>query len=126
MESGLCSGALKMIRTAFELQTISCILFTTPDFFRCSQMLYPASQWRSIACGDGAKLGRCVFDDIVSELAPKFETCGGQLGVLRLGQRHSGGAAHPAVLQHSYYKTRKGGASVVVARRGGLSAPSMN
>ena len=30
-----------------------------------------------VACGGCTKLGRCVFDDIVNELAPKFETCDG-------------------------------------------------
>ena len=30
-----------------------------------------------VACGGCAKLGRCVFDDTVNELAPKFEACDG-------------------------------------------------
>ena len=30
-----------------------------------------------VACGGCAKLGRCVFDDIVNELAPKLDTCDG-------------------------------------------------
>ena len=30
-----------------------------------------------VACGACAKLGRCAFDDIVNELASKFESCDG-------------------------------------------------
>lgn len=30
-----------------------------------------------IACGKWAGLGRCVFDDLVNELAPKLEACDG-------------------------------------------------
>ena len=30
-----------------------------------------------IACGKCAELGRCVFDDLVNELAPKLEACDG-------------------------------------------------
>ena len=57
-----------------------------------------------IACGKCAGLGRCVFDDLVNELAPQAgglrRAGGGQPGVLRLGQRHPGGPADPAVLLH--------------------------
>ena len=47
---------------------------------------------------------------------------GGQPGVLRLGQRHPGGPADPAVLLHPFDKTMKVGAAVAAARRGGLSS----
>lgn len=30
-----------------------------------------------IACGGCAKAGKCVFDDCVNEIAPKFEECDG-------------------------------------------------
>ena len=30
-----------------------------------------------IACGKCAETGKCVFDDAVNEIAPKFETCDG-------------------------------------------------
>ena len=30
-----------------------------------------------IACGNCAEKGKCVFDDIVNETAPKFEACDG-------------------------------------------------
>ena len=79
-----------------------------------------------VACGGCAKLGRCVFDDIVNELAPKFETCDG-LVVGSPVYYASANATLVALLTRLFYstpfdKTMKVGASVVVARRGGLSA----
>ena len=79
-----------------------------------------------IACGGCAKLGKCVFDDIVNELAPKFETSDG-LVVGSPVYYASANATLVALLTRLFYstpfdKTMKVGASVVVARRGGLSA----
>lgn len=79
-----------------------------------------------IACGGCAKLGRCVFDDVVNELAPKFEACDG-LVVGSPVYYASANATLVALLTRLFYstpfdKTMKVGASVVVARRGGLSA----
>ena len=79
-----------------------------------------------IACGGCAKLGKCVFDDIVNELAPKFEACDG-LVVGSPVYYASANATLVALLTRLFYstpfdKTMKVGASVVVARRGGLSA----
>ena len=79
-----------------------------------------------IACGGCAKLGRCVFDDIVNELAPKFEASDG-LVVGSPVYYASANATLVALLTRLFYstpfdKTMKVGASVVVARRGGLSA----
>ena len=79
-----------------------------------------------VACGGCAKLGRCVFNDIVNELAPKFETCDG-LVVGSPVYYASANATLVALLTRLFYstpfdKTMKVGASVVVARRGGLSA----
>ena len=79
-----------------------------------------------VACGGCAKLGRCVFDDIVNELAPKFEASDG----LVIGSPvyyASANATLVALLIRLFYstpfdKSMKVGASVVVARRGGLSA----
>ena len=40
-----------------------------------------------VACNGCAKLGKCVFDDVVNELAPKFEQpCRGKPCLLCLGQ----------------------------------------
>ena len=79
-----------------------------------------------IACGGCAKIGKCVFDDAVNELAPKFEACDG-LVVGSPVYYASANATLVALLTRLFYstsfdKTMKVGASVVVARRGGLSA----
>ena len=79
-----------------------------------------------VACGGCAKLGRCVFDDAVNELAPKFEACDG-LVVGSPVYYASANATLVALLTRLFYstpfdKTMKVGASVVAARRGGLSA----
>lgn len=79
-----------------------------------------------IACGSCAAKGRCVFDDAVNELAPKFEKADG-LVVASPVYYASANATLIACLDRLFYsthfdKTMKVGASVVVARRGGLSA----
>lgn len=79
-----------------------------------------------IACGQCAGTGKCVFDDIVNELAPKFEAADG-LVVASPVYYASANATLIAVLDRLFYsthfdKTMKVGASVVCARRGGCSA----
>lgn len=79
-----------------------------------------------IACGSCSETGKCTFDDIVNELAPKFEASDG-LVVASPVYYASANATLIAALDRLFYstsfdKTMKVGASVVVARRGGLSA----
>ncbi|HIW50987.1 MAG TPA: flavodoxin family protein [Candidatus Blautia intestinavium] len=79
-----------------------------------------------IACGACSEKGKCVFDDIVNEIAPKFEECDG-LVVGSPVYYASANATLVALLTRLFYstsfdKTMKVGASVVCARRGGLSA----
>lgn len=79
-----------------------------------------------IACGSCFKNGKCVFDDIVNECAAKFEACDG-LVVGSPVYYASANATLVAFLTRLFYSTRfdkrmKVGASVVVARRGGLSS----
>lgn len=79
-----------------------------------------------IACRRCYELGKCVFDDIVNELAPKFEEADG-LVVASPVYFASANATLIAVLTRLFYsthfdKTMKVGASVVCARRGGCSA----
>jgi multimeric flavodoxin WrbA len=79
-----------------------------------------------IACLSCAKTGKCVFDDIVNELAPKFEAADG-LVVATPVYYASANATLVACLDRLFYsthfdKTMKVGASVVCARRGGCSA----
>lgn len=79
-----------------------------------------------IACRRCYELGKCVFDDIVNELAPKFEEADG-LVVASPVYFASANATLVSVLTRLFYsthfdKTMKVGASVVCARRGGCSA----
>lgn len=79
-----------------------------------------------IACGSCAQNGKCVFDDAVNEIAPKFEAADG-LVVASPVYYASANATLIACLDRLFYSTSfnkrmKVGASVVVARRGGTSA----
>jgi multimeric flavodoxin WrbA len=79
-----------------------------------------------IACGGCATKGKCVFDDAVNELAPKFEAADG-LVIASPVYYASANATLIACLDRLFYsshfdKSMKVGASVVCARRGGCSA----
>ena len=79
-----------------------------------------------IACGNCAKTGKCVFDDLVNEVAPKFEEADG-LVISSPVYYASANGTLISFLDRLFYsshfdKTMKVGASVAVARRGGLSA----
>lgn len=79
-----------------------------------------------IACRRCATLGKCVFDDIVNEVAAKFEACDGIVlgtpvyyasinGTLKAFADRLFYSAH-------FDKTMKVGAAVVSCRRGGASS----
>lgn len=79
-----------------------------------------------IACGKCSTFGKCVFDDIVNEIAAKFEACDG-LVIASPVYYASANATLVALLQRLFHSTRfsktmKVGASVAVARRGGCSS----
>ena len=79
-----------------------------------------------MACGFCARNGRCVYDDIVNEIAAKFEQADG-LVVGTPVYYASANATTVAVLDRLFYSTRfsklmKVGAAVASARRGGLTA----
>ena len=79
-----------------------------------------------IGCRQCRKNGKCVFDDIVNETAPKFDACDG-IVVGSPVYFASANATLVAFLTRLFYsvpcdKRMKVGASAVVARRGGLSA----
>ncbi len=79
-----------------------------------------------IACNSCAKTGKCAFDDLVNELAPVFEQSDG-LVIASPVYYGSANATLIALLDRLFYstgfdKTMKVGASVVIARRGGLTA----
>lgn len=77
-----------------------------------------------MSCKNGK--GQCVFNDIVNETAQKFKECDG----LVVGTPVYFGSANATLISFltrlfystSFDKTMKVGASVVVARRGGISS----
>ncbi len=79
-----------------------------------------------IACGKCSQLGKCIFDDAVNLIAPKFKEADG-LVVATPVYYASANATLIACLDRLFYstpfdKTMKVGASIAVARRGGCSA----
>lgn len=79
-----------------------------------------------VACNSCSRAGKCVFDDVVNELAPKFEAADG-LVVASPVYYASANATLIACLDRLFYstgfdKTMKVGACVAVARRGGTTA----
>ncbi len=79
-----------------------------------------------IACGSCYRTGKCVFDDAVNEIAPKFEAADG-IVVGSPVYYASANATLIALLDRLFYSTHfdkrmKVGAGVTVARRGGCSA----
>ena len=78
------------------------------------------------ACNGCRKTGKCVFDDVVNEIAPKFEAADGLIAASPVYYA-SANATLVACLDRLFYSTpfdkmMKVGASVVCARRGGGSA----
>ena len=79
-----------------------------------------------IACGSCYNTGKCVFDDAVNKIAPKFEAADG-IVVGSPVYYASANATLIALLDRLFYSTHfdkrmKVGAGVTVARRGGCSA----
>jgi len=78
------------------------------------------------ACGACAELGKCVFDDIVNEVAPKFAECDGM--VVGSPVYYAGANSTLVSFMTRLFfsapidKSMKVGAAVVAARRGGLSS----
>lgn len=79
-----------------------------------------------ISCDFCRRNDRCVFDDLVNELADKFEACDGLVLASPVYYASANGTLIALLdrLFHStrFSKTMKVGASVAVARRGGASA----
>lgn len=79
-----------------------------------------------VACGSCYKTGKCVINDAVNEIAPKFEACDGLVVASPVYYASANGTL-VSFLDRLFYsshfdKTMKVGASVAVARRGGCSA----
>lgn len=79
-----------------------------------------------VACQSCSKTGKCIFDDLVNEIAPKFEEADG-LVVASPVYYASANATLVACLDRLFYSTHfdkrmKVGAAVAVARRSGTTA----
>lgn len=79
-----------------------------------------------IACGSCGKTGRCAFDDIVNEVAPKFEAADGLVVASPVYYASANGSLI-SLLDRLFYSTHfdkrmKVGAAVATARRGGITA----
>ena len=79
-----------------------------------------------ISCNRCSETGKCVFDDLVNEVAPKFEEADGLVVGSPVYYASPNGNII-SFMDRLFYsthfdKTMKVGASVVCARRGGLSA----
>jgi multimeric flavodoxin WrbA len=79
-----------------------------------------------MACGNCYQTGKCVFDDMVNEVAKKFEECDGMVVGSPVYYASANGTL-TACLDRLFYSTRfdkrmKVGASIAIARRGGCSA----
>lgn len=79
-----------------------------------------------MACNSCAKTGKCVFDDMVNEIAEKFEKSDGLVVATPVYYASANGTL-VSCLDRLFYstgfdKTKKVGGAVAVARRGGLSA----
>lgn len=79
-----------------------------------------------VACYGCGKLGKCVYDDIVNEIAPKFEEADGLVVGSPVYYASANGSLVSLLdrlfLSTKFDKTMKVGAAVAVARRGGLTA----
>jgi len=77
-------------------------------------------------CGQCKKIGKCVFNDLVNEVAQKFEECDGIVIGTPVYYASANGTL-VSFIDRLFYstqfdKTMKVGAAVVSARRGGCSA----
>ena len=79
-----------------------------------------------VSCGYCYKNGKCAIDDIVNEVAPKFEKCDGLVVDSPVYYASANGTLISFLdrlfYSSSFDKTMKVGAAIAVARRGGLSS----
>ena len=114
--NGCTAAALKVMISVFEAEGVETELVHVgnKDIRGC------------IACRSCMKNGKCVFDDLVNEVAPKFEAADG----LVIGSPVYYASPNGTILSfvdRLFYSTRfskhmKVGAAVVSARRGGNTA----
>ncbi len=112
--------------TAMALRELERV-FAVEDDIECETVAVGGRDVRGcIACNSCGKTGKCVFDDIVNELAPKFEAADALI-VASPVYYASANATLIACLDRLFYstsfdKTMKVGAGIACARRGGCSA----
>ena len=79
-----------------------------------------------IACGTCSEKGKCVFDDLVNEVAPQFEKADGLVVASPVYYASANGTLVSFLdrlfCSTPFDKTMKVGAAVAVARRGGTTA----
>lgn len=79
-----------------------------------------------ISCYSCAKTGKCVFDDVVNELAPKFEQADGLVVATPVYYASANGTLVSCLdrlfCSTHFDKRMKVGAGIAVARRGGTTA----
>lgn len=114
--NGNTAAALSEMKTTFSLEGIE------TETVQVGHMAIRGC----ISCNHCYQQGKCVFDDIVNELASKFEEADG-LVVATPVYYASANATLIAALDRLFYstsfsKTMKVGASIAVARRGGCSS----
>lgn len=111
-----CGIALDEMKKVFEENGIDCTVVQVgnKDVRGC------------VVCGACMKNNKCVFDDVVNELAPLFEEADGLVVATPVYFGSANGTIVSVLdrLFHSTHfdKTMKVGASVVCGRRGGMSA----
>ena len=116
-KNGNTQGALDEMKTIFEAEGIEveCLNVGKEIIRGC------------VACGSCGKLGKCVFDDdVVNEVAAKFEQADGLVLASPVYYASANGTLI-SLLDRLFYsssfdKTMKVGASVACARRGGITA----
>ena len=115
-DNGNTALALREMRTVFEAEGIEV------DYVHVGHLTIKGCT----GCAACFKLGKCVQDDVVNEVAEKFKECDGMVIASPVYYASANGTLI-SLLDRLFYSSRfdkrmKVGASVAVARRGGCSA----
>ena len=115
-KNGCTARALSEMAKEFEREGIETetVLVGNKDIHGC------------VSCGGCGKTGKCVFDDVVNEIAAKFEAADGLVVGSPVYYAHANGALL-ALLDRLFYSTHfskqmKVGAAVVSSRRAGSTS----
>lgn len=114
--NGNTALALKELETAFARQGVD------------TELIHVGNQAirGCTACLSCRKTGRCIFDDLVNQTAPKLEACDGIVVASPVYYASANGTLISFLdrlfYSTSFSKAMKVGAAVTIARRGGCSA----